>query len=398
MGVLVESLATEMRAQGREVEVWIPHDITGYEIPEYVHSLHFETQRYIDKQAVVEGVDLPLSFPAPKSEQLWPKIFQDFQQTKTAPRPLYHPVTGPGDFMAFAHAVRDRMKNEPKNTMIIGMDYHQVPSMMMIKKEFPDIKQIFYVNSIEQDRKAGKVNNKKSRTFIRLENLGFTIADTSVVVSQITKDLVLKEHQDVKPSSISVVNNDLEFDPEIIPHHQINTGKNILFIGRVSTHKGLHFLMDAAEQITDIDNQIRIIIAGDGPLLPELIEIVARRGLERSLIFTGFVNTEEKKLLYRSSDLFVMPSPSEPFGLTALEAIRSGVPVIASTKCGFTGVVPSTPTFRYHDTGKFMELMLFYMNNPGERVSLLKQQKRDLQDHSWEKEVAGLMKVIDKIK
>ena len=396
LGVLVQSLATEIEAQHRDIEVWIPHNADGYDTPDYVRSLYTLTESYKTKKARVNGIDLPLSFPPRAKKETWPKLFTDFQQSNTSPQSLYNLETFPGDFMAFAHAVRDTLKQEEVEPIVICMDYHQVPAMKIIKDTFPDIKQIFYINSIEHDRKAGMIHTPSSQKVIPLELQGLKTADLSIAVSQITKDTILKHH-DVDPNSIQVVYNDIDFDPEILPHHQIESGKNVLFIGRLSSQKGLGFLIDAAHHIREADNQVQFIIAGDGPLMPELMEKVAKKKLEKKIIFAGFVNTQEKKLLYRSCDIFVMPSPTEPFGLTALESIASGVPVIASKQCGFVGVVPSTPTFKYHDSERFMELLLFYINNPHERSGLLKQQQKDLEGHSWVKEVQTFLNSIDNI-
>jgi glycosyltransferase involved in cell wall biosynthesis len=75
-----------------------------------------------------------------------------------------------------------------------------------------------------------------------------------------------------------------------------------------------------------------------------------------------------------------------------LEAIKSDIPVISSQNCGFADLVKSTPTFRYHDTQGFTNLILYFLHNPEERQKLLQNQKADLANHSWPKEVK---KIID---
>jgi len=91
-----------------------------------------------------------------------------------------------------------------------------------------------------------------------------------------------------------------------------------------------------------------------------------------------------------------MPSPSEPFGLTALEAIRSDLLVIASENCGFLGVVPSTPTFKYYDTTHFSQQILFYLHNKHEAKEVIKRQKADLKNHNWSSEVQKITDLIQK--
>jgi len=92
-----------------------------------------------------------------------------------------------------------------------------------------------------------------------------------------------------------------------------------------------------------------------------------------------------------------MPSPNEPFGLTALEAIRSGVPTIASETSGFISVVPSTPTFAYYDIEAFANTILHFIQNKDARIDLLKRQQEDLSHHSWTKEVKKLLSLIEPV-
>ncbi|NJK71289.1 MAG: glycosyltransferase family 4 protein [Thermales bacterium] len=89
-----------------------------------------------------------------------------------------------------------------------------------------------------------------------------------------------------------------------------------------------------------------------------------------------------------------MPSPSEPFGLTALEAIKSGVPVISSKHCGFLDVVPSTPTFEYYDTHKFAEMILHYIDNKKILQNLLQTQQKELSKHKWPDQIAKILQQI----
>jgi len=91
-----------------------------------------------------------------------------------------------------------------------------------------------------------------------------------------------------------------------------------------------------------------------------------------------------------------MPSPSEPFGLTPLEAIRSGTPVISSKTCGFLSLIPSTPTFAYHDINNFSQLIIYYLQNSSERERLLNTQREELSKHSWSTEIKKILDTLSK--
>jgi glycogen synthase len=397
LGILVESLANELIAQGKDIEVLIPHSIKGFELPPYVTSMHTKTQKYYNQKYIVPELGLIRNFKEnKKNAKIWPQLFSNpaSKQKVSNQELLYPPVKLPGLVQSYAKSACEYLMKYPEDQplQILAMDWLSVPTMKLLKTHRPQYKQVFYVNSTEYDRAPNKINKKVKH----VEDVGFEIADLVGVVSEITKTSIVEEFG-IKPEKIHVVFNDLEFNPDVLPHHQIESGKNVLFVGRLTQQKGLDFLIDAATHLVKIDNQIKFLIAGDGELTPDLIEKVAEKELEKNIIFTGYLNAAEKKILYRSTDIFVMPSPSEPFGLTALEAIKSGKPVIASEKSGFVGVVPSTPTFKYYDSSKFMEMLLFYISNPHEREILVRQQQEDLKQHSWHKQVSYFTETLDNL-
>ncbi|NJL96848.1 glycosyltransferase family 4 protein [Candidatus Gracilibacteria bacterium] len=202
------------------------------------------------------------------------------------------------------------------------------------------------------------------------------------------------KHCQVSAQKIIVVNNDITFIPDTKGYKELDKGKNILFVGRIFPQKGLEFLLDTAQKVIGIDPQVKFLIGGDGIMIPQVVQSIAERELEKNVLLTGWVNSSVKKQLYKSGDLFVMPSPSEPFGLTALEAIKSGVPVISSKHCGFLDVVPSTPTFEYYDTHKFAEMILHYIDNKKILQNLLQTQQKELSKHKWPDQIAKILQQI----
>ena len=113
----------------------------------------------------------------------------------------------------------------------------------------------------------------------------------------------------------------------------------MLFLGRLTMQKGASYFVQAAAKVLARRQDVRFIIAGWGDLGPAVVEQVAALGLGGHVHFAGFLRGPEVEAVYRMSDLYVMPSVSEPFGLTALEAIRHGVPVIVSKNSGVAEVL-----------------------------------------------------------
>jgi hypothetical protein len=254
----------------------------------------------------------------------------------------------------------------------------------------------FYINATELDRGPEQINQKESKEnpLLTLEKKAYKLASKVISISDITRN-ILTDHYQVLPEKILTVYNDIHFEPSTEHFDNITGGKNVLFIGRLEVQKGLFFLLETALRVLEIDPQVKFFIAGDGDLLPQLVENICEKVLEKSFFLTGWVNEADKKRLYKSCDLFVMPSPSEPFGLTPLEAIRSGTAVISSKTCGFLSLIPSTPTFAYHDINNFAQLIIYYLHNPNERNRLLETQKKELAQHSWSKEIAKILDTLE---
>ena len=253
----------------------------------------------------------------------------------------------------------------------------------------------FYINATELDRGPEQINQKETNNpILDLEKKTYPLAKKIISISDITRN-ILTDHYKVEQNRILTVYNDIVFEPNFDKFSGLSGGKNVLFIGRLEAQKGLIFLLETAVRVLEIDSQVKFFVAGDGDLLPSLIENMCEKGLEKSFFLTGWLGEEDKKRLYSSSDLFVMPSPSEPFGLTPLEAIRSNTAVISSQTCGFLSVVPSTPTFAYHDINNFAQLIIYYLHNPTERNKLLETQKSELAKHSWSREIAKILETLN---
>jgi len=400
LGVLVESLVEELKHQGHQVTTIIPHPMPEDPI-EGVVSVSKGVKKYLRRKPNIPGLNFDwdlLKLPPKKIKEIWPPLFSSLKggKKKAASTKLY-PSNTPLLTRCYAWAVLDFFKKEKAQfDLIIGMDWLCIASRYLLQENKIDLPFYYYINSTEIDRTPDKNKLNAVKSMIDLEAKAFGEGEHVFAVSETTKQILVEEYQ-VKANKITPIFNDITFEPNLLGFNQLQKGKNVLYIGRIASQKGLNFLIDTAEKVIKADPQIRFLLAGDGDLLPEIVSMVAQRNLEKNCLFTGWVNEDEKKRLYRSSDLFVMPSPSEPFGLTALESIRSGVPVISSEKCGFLGVVPSTPTFRHYDTNQFKEMILYYLSNPDSAKSLLKQEQADLTNHSWTREVAKILKVYQKL-
>jgi glycosyltransferase involved in cell wall biosynthesis len=194
---------------------------------------------------------------------------------------------------------------------------------------------VLHVHAIEFDR-AGTGGNP----FVReIEREALRSADRIIAVSRYTAGLIAREYG-VPRRRIRVVHNAIDAGP---PKGANGTPAAadplVLFAGRVTWQKGPEYFIEAAARVAREIPNVRFAVAGSGDRLPAMRERVRALGLKRNILFTGFLPSHELDRLYALADVYVMPSVSEPFGLTALEALQHGTPVIVSRSAGVSEVV-----------------------------------------------------------
>jgi glycogen synthase len=199
---------------------------------------------------------------------------------------------------------------------------------------------IAHVHATEFDRCGGESINS---LVYRLEKEGMEKADKVIAVSNFTKNIIVK-HYGISEEKIEVVHNGVDFSEyETLSRniHKIKeVGKKlVLFVGRLTLQKGPDYFIKAAQRVCEIRNDVYFIVSGSGDMENFLMEEVARTGLSDRILFTGFLRGNELKEIYREADLFVMPSVSEPFGITPLESLVNGTPVLISRQSGVSEVI-----------------------------------------------------------
>jgi glycogen synthase len=401
LGVLVRDVVDELINQNCEVDVLLPRVPAGVKIQNgftlpKIYNKHLKEGKPMEE---ISYDSISMQDPSKITKKPWLPLFINKRGSKIKNHFVLYPNSLPKHIRAYARTAEEYLKSIDKTyDLVIGMDWHSIPAFTLIKKSFPKLSFYFHVNSTEWDRTPNP--RKFSPGYLSncyLESTYFKEADKILAISNITKQMLI-EHCEVPVEKIEIISNNITFNPEKNGFTELDKGKNVLFIGRVDGQKGLGFLLDTAERVTNIDPQIRFLIAGDGPEIPNIIEAIAEKGLEKQCLIMGWVNNDQKRQLYKSADLFVMTSPSEPFGLTPLEAIISDVPVISSKKCGFLDVIPSTPTYDYYDTNRFSELLVYYINDKKARNNLLKKQQEEYKNHSWSEQIKKILILLNENK
>lgn len=196
---------------------------------------------------------------------------------------------------------------------------------------------IIHVHATEHDR-AGM---QGSSVVYDIERRAMRRSDRIIAVSDWTRRVLIHRY-DADARKINVVHNGVQESPEVRPQAAIHPlGENMVtFLGRVTFQKGPEYFIDAAEKVLKEIPDCHFIMAGSGDALPKMIERVAAKRMSSRFHFTGFLNKKEIAEVLSYSRVYVMPSVSEPFGITPLEAIQAGVPVIISNQSGVAEVMP----------------------------------------------------------
>jgi glycogen synthase len=192
---------------------------------------------------------------------------------------------------------------------------------------------VIHVHATEFDRSGENVNQGVFET----ELAGMTGADHIIAVSELTKKTIVNRYR-IEPEKISVVHNGVR--PRALPRAGKKIKDKIVsFLGRVTFQKGPEYFVLAAHQVLQRFPHVQFVMAGNGDKLEDTIRLAARLGMGSHFHFTGFLRGDDVNTLLSQTDLYVMPSVSEPFGISPLEAIQVDVPVIISKQSGVSEVL-----------------------------------------------------------
>lgn len=241
---------------------------------------------------------------------------------------------------------------------------------------------VVHVHATDFDRSRGNVNPQVYST----EKNGFDHADHIMCVSEATRRTVIeKYHQD--PSKVTAVYNAVTpLDPEIlaIPDKRGVKDKVITFLGRITMQKGPEFFVEAACKVLQHTKNVRFIMAGSGDMMDQMIRLVAKRGISDRFHFTGFMKGKEVYEIYKASDVYVMPSVSEPFGISPLEAMQCGVPSIISKQSGCAEILDYAVKVDYWDVDALADAMYALVSYPAMHHFLSEEGLKEVNSIKWE--------------
>ncbi len=247
---------------------------------------------------------------------------------------------------------------------------------------------VVHVHATEYDRSGEGANP----VIFEIERRGMEEADAVVAVSWYTRSIVVEKYG-IPSEKVWAVHNAVLPKDRVPVEKPPSSRKVVTFLGRVTRQKGPEYFVEAAARVAPYVPEAHFVMAGTGDLLRPMIHRVAQLRLGSRFSFTGFLPPAEVEKLFDLSDVYVMPSVSEPFGISALEALRAGIPVIVSRQSGVAEVLPHALKVDFWDVEGLADLLYGVLRYRGIRPFFQRHAQEELAQLQWERSSARIVEL-----
>jgi glycogen synthase len=277
--------------------------------------------------------------------------------------------------------------------VIHAHDWITFPAAVALAK-FTSKPLIVHIHSLESDR-CGDFGDSR---IANIERYGLESASAIVAVSHYTAGKIARDHG-IALDKIQIVHNGV-YSKEVVTEYKHNLkwqGKIVLFLGRVTFQKGPDYFVEAAAKVIPYQPDVLFVMAGAGDMLPQMIERVNDLGIGENFRFTGFLKGKEVEEMFSIADLYVMPSVSEPFGLSALEAINFETPVIVSKQSGVSEVLGHSLKVDFWDTDSLANLIINCLLHEELGEDMIGMAKQELSTLRWDAAALKMEEIYSKV-
>jgi len=240
---------------------------------------------------------------------------------------------------------------------------------------------VVHMHATEFDRSGENVN----QNVYDIERKGMEAADAVITVSNYTREIVINRYG-IDPQKVYTVHNAVEptENDEVLNIAKNVREKVVTFLGRITFQKGPDYFVEAAYKVLQKDQNVRFVMAGSGDMMNKMIRRVAELHISDHFHFTGFLQGEEVDKMFALSDVYVMPSVSEPFGISPLEAMRSNVPVVISKQSGVAEVLKYAIKFDFWDIDAMADAIYGLLHYDALSVMFRKYGKDEVDNLKWD--------------
>lgn len=253
---------------------------------------------------------------------------------------------------------------------------------------------VIHVHATDYDRSRGNVNP----TVFGIEKDGMNQADHIITVSNLTRRTVIEKYG-ISPDKVTTVHNAVEPLPQEYLDIKApqKRDKVVTFLGRITMQKGPEYFVEAAAAVLKKVPNVRFVMAGGGDMMEKMIRLAARRNISDRFHFIGFLRGKEVYEMYKASDVFIMPSVSEPFGIAPLEAMQMGVPSIISKQSGCAEILSNVIKVDYWDVEEMANAIYSIITYPAMYRQLHEQGLEEVSQIVWKKAGAKVIDIYKRI-
>ena len=253
---------------------------------------------------------------------------------------------------------------------------------------------VIHVHATSFDR--GSVDNIDTRVY-EIERNGMLAADRVITVSDLTRNIVISKYG-IDPAKVVTVHNAVDFSgrDDLVVERGVKD-KVVTFLGRITFQKGPEYFIEAAAKVLKRTEGVRFVMAGSGDMMNRAIRHVARLGISDRFHFTGFLRGADVQKMFALSDVYVMPSVSEPFGISPLEAMRTGVPSVISKQSGAAEVLRYAFKVDFWDVDAMADQIYGLLKYPALAKFAAREGFDEVNTLKWNNATAKMKKVYESV-
>lgn len=252
---------------------------------------------------------------------------------------------------------------------------------------------ISHIHATEFDR-AGGVGDERIHN---IEYAGLEAADRVIAVSNYTAQMVIDRYR-IQPHKIEVVHNAYSVSPAVNEKRKkLFKDPLVLFLGRVTLQKGPDYYVEVADRVLKRYPNVRFVMAGSGDMFSKVLRRSANRRLKDRFLLAGFLNRKQVEDILSTTDIFVLPSVSEPFGIVPLEAMAFGAVAIVSKQSGVSEVIDNVFKVDFWDVEKMADIIIDLLENPEKRNQYSKMGQEEVLGIGWQSAAQRTRELYERI-
>jgi len=253
---------------------------------------------------------------------------------------------------------------------------------------------VIHVHATDFDRSGGNVNPE----VYRIEKRGMDAASKIITVSNLTRDIVINKYN-INPDKVETVYNAVEH-VELTENIVVNKGfdeKVVTFLGRITLQKGPEYFIEAAYKVLKVMDNVRFVMAGSGDMMERMMRRAASLRITDRFHFTGFLKGMDVYTMLAMSDVYIMPSVSEPFGISPLEAMQSNVPVIISKQSGVAEILTHAVKTDFWDIDAMADAIYGILNYPALANMIIRNGKEEVVRLKWDNSARHVRDIYERV-